>query len=330
VKNMRLHADRNSFAELLRIISHSSNIDIDILEKDYYVCVALGQLAERQDELKAYFKGGTAVYKKLDEMRRFSEDIDLTVRDDENLSVTQNKKKFELSAKGYSVDGLDLLPNKTDNRKGSITAFYEYQTVVEYVINPLRRGGEIQVEATSFTESEPLEDCEILPLVYKFANLEQQRILQENYDVKPFNIKIVKLERTFIDKLFAAQKYLTDLANPELARPTEVAKHLYDIVVLFNELRIKDFLNDKDEVCRIEDIRRREEVRRVGGVPGDIKICDFAIFSERLDSAVVDIFLEMQDKYVLADEYKITAEHLKMTMTKIHQMLKNTLLGTFI
>ena len=318
---MRLHLDRNSFVELLRIISHSSKIDIDILEKDYYVCAVLEQLARKQDELKAYFKGGTAVYKKLNEMRRFSEDIDLTVRDDENLSATQNKKKFERSAKGYSVDGLELLPNKTDNRKGSITAFYEYETVVEYVINPLHRNGEIQVEATSFTESEPLEDCEILPLVYKFANPEQQQILQDNYDVKPFNIKIVKLERTFIDKLFAAQKYLTDLTNLELARPTELAKHLYDIVVLFKEPRIKDFLNDTDEVNRIEDIRRREEVKRVGGVSADIKICDFAIFGESLDNAAVDMFLEMQDKYVLMDEYRVTADELKTALARIYKLL---------
>jgi len=131
---MRLHLDRENFVELLRIIGNSSKIDMDILKKDYYVCIVLEQLSQSQNELRAYFKGGTALYKKLDEMRRFSEDIDLTVRDDENLSKTQNKKKFERSAKGYSIDGLVLLHDKTDNRKGSITAFYEYQSVVGYAI----------------------------------------------------------------------------------------------------------------------------------------------------------------------------------------------------
>jgi len=320
---MRLHLDKNNFAELLRIVGSSYKIDIDILEKDYYVCVVLEQLAQNQDELKAYFKGGTALYKKLDEMRRFSEDIDLTVRDDADSSNTQNKKKFERSAKGYSVDGLVLLPDKTDNRKGTITAFYEYQTIVEYAINPLRRSGEIQVEATSFTESEPLEDCEILPLIYKFANQRQKQILQDNYDVKPFTAQIVKLERTFIDKLFAAQKYLVDLADPALARPTELAKHLYDIAVVFNEMRIKDFLNDTNEIRRIETIRRREEERRTGGVPADVKISSFAFFAGDLDNSVIDIFLEMQNKYVLDDKYKITADELKTALTSIYKALKS-------
>ena len=319
---MRLHLDRDNFVGLLRIIGNSSKIDMDILEKDYYVCVVLEQLALNQDELKAYFKGGTALYKKLGEMRRFSEDIDLTVRDDETISNTQNKKKLEKSAKSYSVEGLALLPDKTDNRKSSITAFYEYQTVVDYVINPLRRSGEIQVEATSFTESEPLEDCEIQPLVFKFANQQQKQVLQDNYDVKPFYVKIVNLERTFIDKLFAAQKYLADMTDPKLARPTELAKHLYDIAVLFKEIRIKDFLKSGDEIRRIETIRRREEGRRAGGVPANVKMSDFAFFAGDLHEAVIDMFLEMQEKYVLEDRYKIAASDLKTALTSIYEALR--------
>jgi hypothetical protein len=318
---MNLHLERDNFAELLRIIGNSSKIDIDILEKDYYVCVVLEQLAQRQDELKAYFKGGTALYKKLDEMRRFSEDIDLTVRDDATLSKTQNKKKFELSAKGYSVDGFLLLPDKTDNRKGSITAFYEYQTVVEYVINPLRRSGEIQVETTSFTESEPLEDCEIQPLVYKFANEQQRQVLETRYAVKPFNVQIIKLERTFIDKLFAAQKYMVDMADPKLAKPTELAKHLYDIAVLFKEKRIRDLLTNEAEMKRIEAIRRREEVRRIGGIQADTEIKDFVFLSKTLDSKDIDMFLEMQEKYVLEDRFIIAGEDLKVVLRNIHEAL---------
>jgi hypothetical protein len=318
---MNLHLERDNFAELLRIIGNSSKIDIDILEKDYYVCVVLEQLARKQDELKAYFKGGTALYKKLNEMRRFSEDIDLTVRNDIALSNTQNKKKFELSAKGYSIDGFALLPDKTDNRKGSITAFYEYETVVEYVINPLRRSGEIQVEATSFTESEPLEDCEIQPLIYKFANEQQRQVLETRYAVKPYNVQIIKLERTFVDKLFAAQKYIVDMADPKLAKPTELAKHLYDIAVLFKEKRIRDLLTNDAEMKRIEAIRRREEVRRIGGIQADTEIKDFVFLSKTLDFKIMDMFLEMQEKYVLEDRFIITGEELKMVLRNIYEAL---------
>ncbi len=44
------------------------------------MCTILKNLSENQDELQAYFKGRTAIYKILDTMNRFSEDIDLTVK----------------------------------------------------------------------------------------------------------------------------------------------------------------------------------------------------------------------------------------------------------
>ncbi len=77
---MDLHLNKKEFKHLLQNISKRAKIDVDIIEKDYYVCTILKQLSENQNESKAYFKGGTAVYKILDDMNRFSEDIDLTVK----------------------------------------------------------------------------------------------------------------------------------------------------------------------------------------------------------------------------------------------------------
>ncbi|MDR2571010.1 MAG: nucleotidyl transferase AbiEii/AbiGii toxin family protein [Oscillospiraceae bacterium] len=319
---MTLHLDRTGFSELLIDIGERSDIDVDILEKDYYVCVVLKQLSQRQDRLRAYFKGGTAIYKMLAEMRRFSEDIDLTVRSDESLSNTKNKAIFEESAKGYAVDGLSLVSDRTINRKGTVTAFYEYQTVAEYIVNPLRRTGEIQVEATSFTESEPTENYKIEPLMFKLATPQQRQYMQVNYGIEPFDVLTITLERAFIDKLFAAQKYLTDLPIPELSRPIELAKHLYDIVVLFKEQRIKDFLINKAEVNRIEAIRRHEEKARIGGVSADVLLVDFAYFKATLDKECYVAFAAMQDKYVLQDRFRVSAKELDTVLSGIYKFLK--------
>lgn len=52
--------------ELILNVNNRTGLRSDILEKDYYVCLVLKALANEQDELQAYFKGGTAVYKILD------------------------------------------------------------------------------------------------------------------------------------------------------------------------------------------------------------------------------------------------------------------------
>lgn len=76
---MLFHLEEKEFKKFIENMSARINIDADIIEKDYYVCSVLQELAEKQDYLKAYFKGGTALYKILNTMNRFSEDIDLTV-----------------------------------------------------------------------------------------------------------------------------------------------------------------------------------------------------------------------------------------------------------
>ena len=55
-----------------------------------------------QYELPAYFKGGTALYKALKSIRRFSEDIDLTVSID-NCNGKQAKKRLEAATKKYRL-----------------------------------------------------------------------------------------------------------------------------------------------------------------------------------------------------------------------------------
>lgn len=79
--------------EIILKVNKRTGISNIILEKDYYVCLILQELASKQQELQAYFKGGTAVYKILSHMNRFSEDIDLTVKVDKNTSNNSNKMR---------------------------------------------------------------------------------------------------------------------------------------------------------------------------------------------------------------------------------------------
>lgn len=60
---MKLHEDRYAFLTIINLIHDVSGIRSDILEKDYYVSLLLRELAEKQSQLPAYFKGGTALYK---------------------------------------------------------------------------------------------------------------------------------------------------------------------------------------------------------------------------------------------------------------------------
>jgi predicted nucleotidyltransferase component of viral defense system len=312
---MLFHLKEEDFKKFIGDMSKRINIDADIIEKDYYVCTVLKELAEKQEYLKAYFKGGTAVYKILDTMNRFSEDIDLTVEVVKGDSNNSNKTRLKKSALGYKIPGLVLDKDKTKDVKQSVTAYYKYFTFFENEENQLHRAGEIQIEATSFTVSEPTELHIIEPILYKYANEKEREILTKEFDIKPFEIKVQKLERIFVDKLFAAQLYF------EKQMYVDLSKHLYDLTILFKTKRIKDLFNNEEEFEKIVKYKRKEEIYRKGGVDKNIQIKDFGYFNMEYNDYLLKAFKLMQDKYIFKDEYKVSIEQVKEVLKKIHNKI---------
>ena len=105
---MNLHEDSAAFQVLLASVSRRSGIREDIIEKDYYLTMLLSELASQQDRLPAYFKGGTALYKALGRMIRFSEDIDLTV-ETQDCTKTQAKCFMRFITKNQHHEMLFLM-----------------------------------------------------------------------------------------------------------------------------------------------------------------------------------------------------------------------------
>ena len=225
-----------------------------------------------------------------------------------------NKKRLKESALGYEIEGLELIKDECIDNKGSVTGVYQYTSVYEDSEIPLQRAGKIQVESTSFTVSEPTEKYYIEPLIYKLANNKEKKILEEQFDVTKIEIEIIKLERMFIDKIFAAEFYY--IRNMY----TDTAKHLYDISVLFNNDKIQKLLNDKDELNKLIDYKRQEKIR-IGGIDEKTAIKDFSYFKLEFSDSLIREFENMQNKYVLNDKYKFSIDQVKEILNKIHRQM---------
>lgn len=312
---MLLHLNKFEFENFIEIIKEREDVDKDIIEKDYYVCLVLKELAKKQDYLKAYFKGGTSVYKILDTMNRFSEDIDLTIKVLPEESNTRNKKRLKESALGYEIEGLKLIKDECVDNKGSVIGVYQYTSVYADSEIPLQRAGKIQVESTSFTVSEPTEKYYIEPLIYKLANDKEKKILEEQFDITEIEIEIIKLERMFIDKIFATEFYY--IRNMYM----DTAKHLYDISVLFNNNKIQKLLNNKDELNKLIQYKRQEENVRIGGIDEKTVIKDFSYFKLEFSDVLIREFENMQNKYVLNDKYKFSIDQVKKVLKEIHRQM---------
>lgn len=118
-------------------------------------------------------------------------------------------------------------------------------------MNELFKSERIQVESTSFTVSEPVSTYIIEPLIYKYATDNEKKILKEKYHISEFNIEMIKLERIFIDKIFAAEFYYVREMYED------VSKHLYDISIMMNNENIKKLLKDKFELNKLINYKKR-------------------------------------------------------------------------
>ena len=112
-------------------------------------------------------------------------------------------------------------------------------------------------------------------------------------------MNIIKLERMFIDKVFAAEfYYIRNMYK-------DTSKHLYDITILAQTKEIKELLQNKDELEKLISYKRQEESIRKGGIDANIKIKDFTYLKQDFNEEVLKEFENMQNKYVLNDKYKI-------------------------
>jgi len=293
---MKLHLDKDAFRVLIEDIHSKTGYRTDVLEKDYYVALVLKELADKQSAgLPAYFKGGTALYKALKTTNRFSEDIDLSV-DTRECSRTQNDKRLEAATKKYAALQRDTSMGKTN--RSEVISVYHYEPLTAYdADDALQRFGLLKIEATSFTISEPVESLEIAPMLYGLATAEQKAILETQYDVRPFSVMTITMERIFIDKLFAAESYVRKSDDPH--RAFEAAKHIYDLAVMEQHPKIVSLLSDTQKMKQLLDIRMTEEQERLDGIPGVLPNA-FTFFDNAVNCAAVRSAYEiMQRQYVL-------------------------------
>lgn len=90
---MNLHHDKEAFEELLIGAANELAIPANIIEKDYYVTIALKSLSEKLGDM--VFKGGTSLTKCYQLLDRFSEDIDISYTAESGIPGEARKRQLK-------------------------------------------------------------------------------------------------------------------------------------------------------------------------------------------------------------------------------------------
>ena len=275
-----LHKDKERFSQAINLVTNKNGIRPEIVEKDYYVTMILRLLSERLPII--VFKGGTSLSKCHKAIKRFSEDIDITI--DTTISQGQKKKVKEAIEEVSAILGLSI-PNidKTRSRRD----YNRYE--IEY--NPIDELDDVAVlpaviletsyNAISFPVSE-------LPVHNYIGDMmvEEAPDYIEKYALSPFTMKVQDISRTLADKVFAICDYY-------LQNKTEKhSRHLYDIYKLLPHVPQDDSFK-----------KLVKEVRQVRALS---PVCP----SAKQDVDVVDLLKRIVSENVYKSDYENITENL--------------------
>lgn len=215
-----LHENKEEFITAINLSSEKFGILPSVAEKDYYVTLILRKLSEKTDYI--VFKGGTSLSKCYKVIKRFSEDIDITI----DTKLSQGQMKKIKSAIKEIADELRLsIPNIDDTRSRRSYNRYilEYQSVVNEPDEAIRTA--VLME-TSFAEiSFPTVSLHVHSYIGDMMKDEAPEELI-NFCLDTFEMKVQGIERTLADKVFAiCDYYLQD-------RVKRRSRHIYDIYKL--------------------------------------------------------------------------------------------------
>lgn len=258
---MKPHKNKETFKEFIELTRDFIGIPEHYIEKDYYVTLALKGLSESKFIDNGIFKGGTSLSKAYDIINRFSEDIDMViVHQDGELND-------EMSGKQIDKAGVKVMKCV----EGAITSNEVFTLISkherEHKNNRLRQTAHnidllfgdsdfgqvspyLYVDISRISKGVPYESVPIKSYIYDFLKSNGGEEDIEKYELEPFNINVLCIERTFCEKFGLVVKLASQPKGEELPidRLKDGIRHIYDLHMLLKNERIQKFISGEKTV----------------------------------------------------------------------------------
>ena len=226
-----LHNEKSLFEQVILRASEYFGISEAIIEKDYYVTLFLKELVKTAPNI--IFKGGTSLSKCHHLIKRFSEDIDLSI--ETNGKPTESERR-QLRDNILNVIGKLNLSLENPKEIKSRMDFNAYTVNFPSVIATSFLKNTLIVETAVFLKAYPIVTMTVSSFIYDYLSDNGFGDFICKYNLEPFSVNVQSVERTFIDKIYAiADYYLTDNLY-------EHSRHIYDIYKLYSAVKINDEL----------------------------------------------------------------------------------------
>lgn len=241
---------RRDFADLLTTVGEQTDTGAALVEKDYWATEALRAIAASYSD-GVVFKGGTSLSKAWGLIRRFSEDIDLLIRQDGAAGDTRGALDRYMKAIEVSVGELDDVESVREGARAergvsrTVVLAYEPRTQLLEGLQPtiilemgIRGGTHPTAERTIRS---------MLGTALGSSDLEDEAL-------KPFEMTVLHPRRTLVEKLFALHCACELWVEGRATALQRQGRHLYDIHFLLGESEVAEFLGSDDYRALLPEI----------------------------------------------------------------------------
>lgn len=322
---MRLHEEPGNFDALVALAGQKLGV-LDLhIEKDYWVTLALKNLAKSDFKHHVVFKGGTSLSKAHKVIHRFSEDIDLAVivpEGSKGAAITRLIQEIEKAcAHGFVEVPADQDPRVS--KKGSFRkTVWKFNKRIEGE-NYGDAGKHILIEVNSFTIPEPHTEMEIESLIGKYLREEGDTGAINEFELQPFVLPVLRAERTFVEKISAIVKgsHLSEDGNFDFL--SKNIRHFYDLAKLMESCGSKVLADELEFKSLLARVKVDDKVMNAKKLWVDMPYKDAAIFTDfdtvwaKIRAAYNGSFKNM----IYAEENLPTEEKIKATIIEIAEAL---------
>ena len=223
---MNLHQDVKLFSNTLRAASQHLDINLEFVEKDYWITWVLSRLANSKYVNESVFKGGTSLSKGYNLIERFSEDVYIAIINNKDKTGNEMKTIIRTIEKEITSD-LKELQIEGVNSKGSRFR----KSVFEYVTTEKgNASNKLIVEINSFANPFPFQKLSIQSMVFDFLMQTGNEKYIEQYSLQSFQVNVLSKEQTLLEKMVSLIRFSFEKNAVESI--SEKIRHFYDLYYL--------------------------------------------------------------------------------------------------
>ncbi len=261
---MVLHLENEAFRELIELAANHFGYEQSHVEKDYWVCKILKELAASDFADNIYFKGGTSLSKAYAIIDRFSEDLDMFAFSGNSSSSKQAEKTLNRNISHFVIENNAAMYKEELSKTGGDFRKLAFSYDTHYESAGLKENLEVEIKCCTLEDKSamfyPAQRQRITPIITEYLLAMENQELIQRFALDAFKVQTIDPKRTLCDKI----SRLTRLSYNDDFEML-IAKHIrdiYDIYRLLNIPEYAEFIRSEDFLSALQRVTDEDGLYR--------------------------------------------------------------------